>query len=168
MDALHEYFNLGDALTNKLVPITSELGPKPEISVIDLRQPVDFQAFHLLGSINVPFVKEETPSPFSNPEVLESLWTKMEDTFKAPSKELMAHLKGKQVLVLCYDGDSARVATSVLRAKGHEADSLKGGFQALRKLRGTSREPTHAMNGLVNGGLVASPAGQVAVATQAA
>lgn len=168
MDALQEYFNLDDALANNLVPITSQLAAKPDISVIDLRQALDFQAFHLPGSINLPFVKEETPSPFSSPEVLESLWTRMEETFKAPGKELMALLPGKQVLVLCYDGDSARVATSVLRAKGHEADSVKGGFLALRKLKESASEPVHAVNGLVNGGLVAPTAGQVAVASQAA
>ena len=36
------------------------------------------------------------------------------------------------MLVICYNGDTARVATSVLRAKGIEADSLRGGYQALR------------------------------------
>lgn len=42
---------------------------------------------------------------------------------------------GKRILVLCYDGDSARVATSVLRAKGYEADSIRGGFKALGEMR---------------------------------
>lgn len=36
------------------------------------------------------------------------------------------------VLVVCYDGDSARVATSVLRARGLEADSVRGGYRALQ------------------------------------
>lgn len=144
------------------------MAPKPGISIIDIRQPLDFQTFHLPGSINVPFVDEATPSPFSNPEVLESLWTKLEETFKDPGKELLALLNGKQVLLLCYDGDSARVATSVLRAKGHEADSLKGGFKALRRLRETSSGPLCAVSGLESEGMAASTSGHIAVATQAA
>lgn len=36
------------------------------------------------------------------------------------------------MLVICYNGDTARIATSVLRAKGIEGDSLRGGYQALR------------------------------------
>jgi hypothetical protein len=39
-------------------------------------------------------------------------------------------LSGKDVVVICYDGDTARVATSVLRAKGITATSIKGGFRA--------------------------------------
>lgn len=44
----------------------------------------------------------------------------------------LSRLQGHHVLVICYHGDTARVATSVLRAKGIEADSLRGGYQALR------------------------------------
>lgn len=40
-------------------------------------------------------------------------------------------LAGKNVGVICYNGDTARVATSVLRARGITASSIKGGFQAL-------------------------------------
>ena len=36
------------------------------------------------------------------------------------------------MLVLCYGGDTSRVATSVLRAKGVDAVSVGGGFQALQ------------------------------------
>lgn len=35
------------------------------------------------------------------------------------------------MLCLCYHGDTARVATSVLRAKGFEAESVRGGHAAL-------------------------------------
>lgn len=138
--ALREFFDIDGALAAASAPVTSKIVPKPAVSVIDLRQPLDFQDFHLPGSVNVPFVKEETTSPFSDPEVLEGLWKKLEATFKTPSQEIESLLEGKQVLLLCYDGDSARVATSVLNAKGHNASSLKGGFKALRRLRAKSDE----------------------------
>lgn len=44
----------------------------------------------------------------------------------------MTDLQPHHVLVVCYNGDSARVATSVLRAKGLEADSVRGGLHGLR------------------------------------
>ncbi|EGO61136.1 hypothetical protein NEUTE1DRAFT_76914 [Neurospora tetrasperma FGSC 2508] len=145
-DALDLFFTQDDALASALVPITSKVKPQPQTSIIDLRQPLDFHDFHLPGSVNVPFVHEDTPSPFSEPYILESLWKRLEETFKAPSKELRDLLRGRRILLLCYDGDSARVATSVLRAKGHEADSIKGGFKALRRLREKSDSGFRARN----------------------
>lgn len=134
-DALDLFFTQDDALASALVPITSKVKPQPQTSIVDFRQPLDFHDFHLPGSVNVPFVHEDTPGPFSEPYILESLWKRLEEKFKAPSKELRDLLRGRRILLLCYDGDSARVATSVLRAKGHEADSIRGGFKALRRLR---------------------------------
>ncbi|PFH61101.1 hypothetical protein XA68_18255 [Ophiocordyceps unilateralis] len=103
--------------------------PKPGTVVIDLRQAADFARFSLPASVNLPLVESETVSPFSDPRILRALWLRLEDTFKTTDPMLL--LDGKRILLLCYDGDSARVATSVLRAKGHEADSVRGGFGAL-------------------------------------
>lgn len=47
-------------------------------------------------------------------------------------ERLVTDLGSYHVLVVCYDGDTARVATSVLRAKGLDADSVRGGHHALR------------------------------------
>lgn len=55
---------------------------------------------------------------------------------------LVSHLGSHHVLVLCYNGDTARVATSVLRAKGLEADSVRGGFHALKLYGIGSEGPT--------------------------
>ncbi|KAI1099340.1 tryptophan synthase beta subunit-like PLP-dependent enzyme [Jackrogersella minutella] len=116
---------------------------KNDSTIIDLRQPTDFGKFNLPGSINLPFADPSRPSPFSEPAVLEALWLKLENCFKTPSDELITLLQGKRILLLCYDGDSSRVATSVLRAKGYEADSVRSGFRALsdldiRQVRGES------------------------------
>ncbi|KAM5356482.1 hypothetical protein ACJ41O_003128 [Fusarium nematophilum] len=121
------------------------LRPRQDASVIDLRQPDDFDTFQLPGSVNLPFVNQSTPSPFSDSKILESLWQRLEETFKTPSQDLKSLLQDKRVLFTCYDGDSARVATSVLRAKGYEADSIRGGFMALSKMRQNSSKV--AMNG---------------------
>lgn len=102
--------------------------------IIDLRQPADFDVFNIPGSVNLPFADPSKLSPFSDPAVLRALWIKLEDFFKTPSDYAHPLIQGKRILLLCYDGDSSRVATSVLRAKGYEADSLRGGFRALGEL----------------------------------
>ncbi|KAF5566482.1 cysteine synthase A [Fusarium napiforme] len=122
------------------VDVQSILKSKQDTTIIDLRQPDDFSMFHLPGAVNMPFVQGDTPSPFSNAKLLESLWKNLEGAFKTPGAELESLLSGRRVLLTCYDGDSARVATSVLRAKGYEADSIRGGFQALNKMRQSSNQ----------------------------
>ena len=102
--------------------------------VLDLRQPNDFVAGHFPHATNLPLQSMESnlvPSPFSEPEVLETQWLELEALFSQDAR--LAGLKGHQVLFLCYNGDTARVATSVLRAKGIEATSIRGGYQALLK-----------------------------------
>ncbi|KAF4126490.1 Cysteine synthase [Geosmithia morbida] len=117
--ALRSYFNLATAL------------PTAETTVIDLRQPQDFSALHLPGSTSVPFVHPDTPSPFTEPKALGALWTRLEETFQSPTDELRSLMHSRRnLLLVCYDGDSARVATSVLRAKGFEACSIRGGFKS--------------------------------------
>jgi rhodanese-related sulfurtransferase len=127
------------------IDLHSILRPRQDTTIIDLRQPQDFNNFHLPGAVNMPFVTDNTPSPFSDAKLLEALWKSLEDTFKEPGQELQSLLQDRQVLLACYDGDSARVATSVLRAKGYEADSVGGGFQALNKMRQSSNRAS--MNG---------------------
>ncbi|KAG4253411.1 cysteine synthase A [Fusarium proliferatum] len=122
------------------VDLQSILRSKQDTTIIDLRQPDDFSMFHLPGAVNMPFVHDCTPSPFSDAKLLESLWKNLEGAFKAPGAEVQSLLSGRRVLLTCYDGDSARVATSVLRVKGYEADSIRGGFQALNKMRQSSNQ----------------------------
>lgn len=110
----------------------SEIVLKTQNRVLDLRKPLDFYAWHLPGSMNLPLssVGPHTPSPFSDPGVLEAQWVELEKIFTDDA--LVSDLGRHHILVVCYDGDSARVATSVLRAKGVEADSVRGGHRALK------------------------------------
>ncbi|KAJ5632344.1 hypothetical protein N7490_008683 [Penicillium lividum] len=119
----------------------SEITLKPQHQVLDLRNPADFRAWHLPESINLPLTSlgPHTASPFSDPAVLEAQWVELEKLFR---DGLVSHLGSHHVLVVCYDGDTARVATSVLRAKGLEADSVRGGFHALKMYGIGSEGPT--------------------------
>jgi rhodanese-related sulfurtransferase len=129
--------------------------PRPNTQILDFRTSSDYEAFHLPNSVNIPLetLKDGASrgSPFSDPvgdcSMLEELWLELESYFSVktktregeqrnPSAEaLMAILRGKRVLTLCYDGDSARVANSVLRAKGVTSDSVRRGYAALATLQ---------------------------------
>ena len=108
-----------------------ELTLRPQHRVIDLRNEVDFNSWHLPGAINLPLcsIGPDTLSPFLNPEVLEAQWVELEQIFN--DYKLVEELKAHHVLAVCYDGDTARVATSVLRAKDLKADSVRGGYHAI-------------------------------------
>lgn len=102
-------------------------------ALLDLRKPADFDASHVPGAYNLPLhtAGASTPSPFSDASVLESQWKELEATFT--TDRINAHdLSGKDVYIICYNGDTARVATSVLRARGIAASSVRGGYSALR------------------------------------
>lgn len=119
--------------------LLSEISLKPQHRVLDLRKAADFRAWHLPESINLPLtsVSPHTASPFSDPAVLEAQWLELEQIFH--DDRLVSDLGSAHVVVICYDGDTARVAASVLRAKGVEADSVRGGYRAL-KTYGIGRE----------------------------
>ncbi|KID90950.1 cysteine synthase B [Metarhizium guizhouense ARSEF 977] len=134
-DALAAFFGVSKTVSGDVLLENSTARPKSETTIIDLRQAADFEEFHVPGSTNVPFVQADQPSPFSDPSTLKGLWTRLEETFKVPHQDLQSLLHGKRVLLLCYDGDSSRVANSVLRAKGYETDSIRGGFKVLHQLR---------------------------------
>lgn len=119
-----------------IIGLEGSITPRPGATIIDLRQASDFEQSHFSSSVNLPFVHPSTPGPFSDAAVLESLWKRLDATFGQPTQELRKILQGKRVLILCYDGDSSRVAVSVVRAKGYEADSIRGGFEVLGNLQG--------------------------------
>ncbi|GLB01659.1 hypothetical protein AtubIFM57258_000069 [Aspergillus tubingensis] len=105
---------------------------RPLRCVLDLRTAGDFGTWHLPGSVNIPLhsLDSHTAKPFSDADVLEAQWLELEALFS--NADVLGKLSGQQVLMLCYHGDTARVASSVLRAKGIAADSLRGGYQALK------------------------------------
>lgn len=160
MDALSTFFTLHPTNSRDsarclagscIEELERALVAKPNTQILDFRRAIDFDAFHLPHSVNFPLqvLKDGATrgSPFADPvgdcTMLEELWLELEKLFTVKDKDgrrnpsaeaLMAILRGKRVLTMCYDGDSARVANSVLRAKGVDSESVRGGFAALAKL----------------------------------
>lgn len=103
---------------------------RPGNTVLDLRTTTDFEVFHLPGSISRPLhsLSPTTTSPFSEPTVLVEQWKELESVFDATTVGLLKQ-PGVSVWLVCYDGNTSRVATSVLRAKGVIASSMRGGLK---------------------------------------
>ncbi|KAK8168341.1 tryptophan synthase beta subunit-like PLP-dependent enzyme [Phyllosticta citrichinensis] len=141
-DALGQFFDVrvttGHAAAEDL---PWNLEPRAKTTVLDLRQPQDYHKWHLPGAVNIPMgsVKAGTPSVFFDSAALEEQWLEMESFFSEQSHACsisgVTSLQDRQILVVCYNGDTARVATSILRAKGVQADSVAGGAGAMLSWR---------------------------------
>lgn len=126
------------------VDASSHVCPKVDnnnniLRVLDLRQRDSFASAHISGSLNVslPSCFSETPSPFDDVAILKSQYRDLED--------LAAHLcttKGEvegegdfnvagPFLIVCYTGETARLACSIFRRRNIEAYSLLGGSRAI-------------------------------------
>lgn len=133
-EAINRFFDLSQLTATAHLP-----APKPASLVLDLREPSDFADWHLPGAFNIPMrtVARGTPSPFADAATLEAQWRELDDFFARQVERCMlpgmVSLRERRALLVCYDGDAARVATSVLRAKGVEADSIAGGAAAVAR-----------------------------------
>jgi len=110
---------------------TDSLSPKDGTAIIDFRQAADFDLWHLPEAINAPLesLVSDSASPFFDAVVLEQQWTELEAVFQRRTD--IVQLNCQQLLLLCYDGDTARVATSILRARNIAASCVRGGVTAL-------------------------------------
>ncbi|VUC23400.1 unnamed protein product [Clonostachys rosea] len=95
--------------------------------VVDLRAASDFNSLHISGSINRPLdsLESDTDSPFNQKSVLCAQAREIE----CIAKDLSTGNR-VPILVVCYHGETSRLACSILRHRGMEAYSLKGGFGA--------------------------------------
>ncbi|CAH0022481.1 unnamed protein product [Clonostachys rhizophaga] len=95
--------------------------------VVDLRAASDFSNLHIYGSMSKPLdsLASDTESPFNQKSILcaqakdiESIVEDLSDGNSVP------------ILVVCYSRETSRLACSILRHRGIESYSLKGGFSA--------------------------------------
>lgn len=102
------------------------------VTVIDLRQQDDFARSHVTCSLNLPIRSSEIdrPSPFDDIGVLEAQFRDLESAIDGLYLSDQPPRHGP-VLVLCYSGETSRLACSIMRQKSIEAYSLRGGFQQL-------------------------------------
>lgn len=127
----------GNKIPNGSVNHTSSKPePLPKVTVIDLRSSQDFGKEHVPGAISSPLANltAATPNPSDDVETLEQQWKDLKA--KCDGKELMdiCNAAKDPCLVLCYNGETSRIATALLRARGVEAYSAMGGMMAIQDL----------------------------------
>ncbi|KAF2867714.1 cysteine synthase B [Massariosphaeria phaeospora] len=99
--------------------------PRPQMQLLDLRPRDKYEESHIVGSRSIPLPATKADL-FGDAEAVEQRWTELTQAVR--EQEWSA---GQRVLVLCADGDSARMATAMLRAKGCEALCVEGGYPAM-------------------------------------
>jgi cysteine synthase A len=123
------------ALSNLYSSTTAPISCFSEWLLIDLRNTTDFSVGHFRDALNRP-LQSLTPgakSPFYDSQALEAQWLELElllETNSTTSESCLEEVEspGRPIMLVCYDGDAARVATSVLRARNIQAFSMKGGM----------------------------------------
>lgn len=103
--------------------------------ILDLRSTSDYSRSHLPGAINLPLhtLSEASIGAFEDANVLEAQWLELEAVFTSnqpPGSALsISSLKQYIVTLICYDGDTSRIGTSILRARGVRAFSVRNGVR---------------------------------------
>lgn len=85
----------------------------------------------MCGSMSSPLkqLTERTGDIYSDSNALHMHWKTLKVKFEAEATRLGS--KTSSLLVLCYDGETSRLAVSILRAQGYAAFSVFGGYHAL-------------------------------------
>jgi rhodanese-related sulfurtransferase len=107
-------------------------GPK----ILDLRSAEDFDAAHVPNSISSPLAEmtKDSGSPFDSVAVLEQQWTALKKKFAEETfSSLFAEVSSDGLLLICYNGETSRLATAILRSQGVVASSVRGGAIELRR-----------------------------------
>jgi rhodanese-related sulfurtransferase len=123
------------ALSNLYAAIVGPVQCLSDWVIIDLRNTEDFEAGHLPDALNLPLqsLAAGNSSPFFDSRVLEEQWRELESLFGTANMDFSSYLKEVEssncsVMLICYGGDTSRVATSVFRARNIQASSISGGM----------------------------------------
>lgn len=101
--------------------------------ILDLRTVFDFDIYHLPGAISKPLVglTADTLSPFFDTPTMEWIWPELMAMFSSYNADKNRSFEDKTIVLICYNGDVSRIATSILRAHGIEAVNLMDGMDGL-------------------------------------
>lgn len=98
--------------------------------LIDLRPSESYARSHVRGAWNVPLTEPPT-NLFGDAKTVEERWWELRRAVDEPLWPGPGELQERRVLVVCGDGQSARMAVAMLRARGLEAFSVEGGYGGL-------------------------------------
>lgn len=101
--------------------------------LLDLRSSEDFSLVHISGATSTPLssLNSVTVSPFDDVEILDMQWRDLKRKLSGHEFFRGLDLASGPVIVVCYHGETARLACSMMRAQNIEAYSIKGGMSAV-------------------------------------
>jgi rhodanese-related sulfurtransferase len=99
-----------------------------DLTLIDLRPKTAFSEGHVKTSQSLP-LSETIDDFFGDSYAVKKRWLELTDLL-AREPWLLEKASGT-ILIVCTEGDTGRMAASMLRARGREAFSLEGGFEAI-------------------------------------
>lgn len=107
---------------------------RPSIRILDLRSSEDFNTYHIKSARNSPLpnltVETRSPLNFDEVDTLIDQWKELSSMIgKSETMEWIC--MESPLLILCYNGDTSRVMTAILRVKGVEAYSFRDGIDGL-------------------------------------
>lgn len=94
--------------------LDEEINNNPELLLLDVREPDEYQAMHIKGALNVPRGILETSCEFDYEETLPEL----------------AHARDRDIVIICRSGKRSVLAADVMRQLGYQKlRSLKTGMR---------------------------------------
>lgn len=99
------------------------------MTILDLRPTEAYEMSHARDSYNIP-LSQTKQDFFGDANAIEKRWVELRAALEG---EEWTWQDNRQILVVCEDGDSSRMATAMLRAKGKEAFCIEGGYPAFHE-----------------------------------
>lgn len=107
------------------------------IRFVDLRSRNDFESCHITGAYSSPLpgsvAETKSPYDFGDTKVLLDQWKELNLMLRSPEASQWLCTKGSPLVVICYNGDTSRILTAILRAQGVEAYSFRDGMPGVIK-----------------------------------
>ena len=117
--------------------------PSCSVRFMDLRSHIDFESCHVTSAYSSPLPKltAETKSPFDfgDPDALTNQWNELQLMLADPAVSQWLFTVKTPLILLCYNGNTSRIMTAILRARGLEAYSFMDGMPGIIKYLNSQR-----------------------------
>ncbi|GMQ89139.1 MAG: rhodanese-like domain-containing protein [Gammaproteobacteria bacterium] len=116
MKSIEDFISESLKTVSELFPwdLEEELQENPDLLLLDIREPYEFDAMHIKGAINVPRGILETACDYDYEETLPEL----------------VEARERDIIVICHSGKRSVLAADVLQQMGYQkARSLKTGMR---------------------------------------
>ncbi|KAJ3982074.1 tryptophan synthase beta subunit-like PLP-dependent enzyme [Lentinula detonsa] len=114
---------------------SSRPAPCEDLVILDIRAEIDYNKRHFPAAISLDIGSDaESVNPFLDTPTMVKQWRSLYQQLSHENPIFEEKVKGNTMVVFCYDGNTSRIATSILRHRRVEAYSCAGGIGACWKL----------------------------------